>query len=405
MLTGGLADPWQTCRRYACQGLGDLGAAARPAVPALRKLIHDKLVAGDAIDALSRILGPDANPIILEAYRGGVLDEYGRRSARSAFANHPEPAAMDVMTEAFRRGPGGPDVFAAVYFEKLDRPESLVQFRWALATLKLPEPHKSHQESPNREVVETLRVVLPYLGSKRDPASFDGVLAAASDPSGVVRTAAVAALGQYADARAVGALSALLDERDEGPSFSVEYNRDLQKAAVDALAKTDAPAAHASLYHYVTAGGVGTDDKPLPDSVRRRQQLVRTFWAARSSAAQFEAFLGLYARDPLPDELAAPILAAGLSRQAGYALPADRAAEAARGFYAQVRDEDVVPAPAVRGPFTITPSLAIYRGGYAIYGATFRSRDPRGFGHGTEVLYVQRKGRWVRLGQVGGWTS
>ena len=62
LLTAGLADPSADVRSEACDGLRDLGPAAKTAVPELRLLLADKAVADDAISALSYILGPGPRP-------------------------------------------------------------------------------------------------------------------------------------------------------------------------------------------------------------------------------------------------------------------------------------------------------------------------------------------------------
>ncbi len=97
----GLGDPERRVRGTAARVLGDFGAAAQPAIPALVELLYEQLyfpglhdVGSDAVKALGKI-GPAAIPALVEALDRGMPRA---PSALGAIG----PAAVPALIEALR---------------------------------------------------------------------------------------------------------------------------------------------------------------------------------------------------------------------------------------------------------------------------------------------------------------
>jgi hypothetical protein len=133
------------------------------------------------------------------------------------------------------------------------------------------------------------------------------------------------------------------------------------------------------------------------------------FWFGTRDPRHLPAFLKLYDARPVPPDLAAGVIDGLLRATRGEKLMTpDDQARAEAGFRSAVTD----PArfgPAAdlseKGKYVVRAAFTFYPGGFTRVDFTFRDPNPRGFGHGSGVLYRKVGAEWRPVGRVGGWVE
>jgi PBS lyase HEAT-like repeat len=207
-----------------------------------------------------------------------------------------------------------------------------------------------------------------------------------------IRTAAVVALGEYADKKAVPALVKALGEKDEGFSPEGHTNGNLRRAAVRSLGSIGTDDALTALYD-------GGKDGPV------KSQCVE-FWVNTKEPKHLAAFLKLYDANPLDADLAAGIIESLLRNHKEKELTAKEQTAAEEEFFKKVID------PARFGPkadlseggkWRLQVTYAFRPEGFVTVTFGFRDINPNGFGHGYSVLYRKTGDQWKPVGKSDGW--
>ncbi|MCL6436776.1 MAG: HEAT repeat domain-containing protein [Leptolyngbyaceae cyanobacterium HOT.MB2.61] len=235
----GLADPRRTVRSQITEIFGEIGEAATPLLINALANHSDPVMRRSAAKALTLIADPTAIPTLLQAV---LQDEDAtvRGSAIGALARIGEASVPYFL----------------VILESPDYPESIKGYAaWALASIG-PEATDQVYRTLSSESVDVrcagVGAIAQIAKERAEERAFRVLIATLTDPDPIVRTAAVAALGQLRHKPAVPHLILALQDKDG----------DVRKAVVNALGRIGEPTA---LVHLTAL---------LKDEVETVQQLV-----------------------------------------------------------------------------------------------------------------------------------
>jgi HEAT repeat protein len=238
-------------------------------------------------------------------------------------------------------------------------------------------------------------IAVEALGRNKDKESFAAVLKLVTDDRSIrVRTAAVVAMGHYADGRAVPVLVKALVLLAEGLSADGHADGDLRRAIVRSLGRIGSGGALKALYAGAKAGPA-------------RSQCVE-FWTSTEEPEHLAAFLKLYDADPLDANLAAGVILSQLRNRKARQLAEKEQAAAEEAFFEGVDD------PARFGPkadlseggkWRVRVTYAFHGEDFATVEFDFRDIRPSGYGHGYGVLYRKTGGKWKPMGKTLVWVE
>ena len=395
-LVEALDDRWTWS--WSCLGLRFLGPKAKSALPKLVAGVKAGRLSGNAFDAIAAIAGKDATPIILDAIADPKkLEPNAYGSAVWTLSKLADPRASDFMATLLAqpaKGSYGISLSAAMFFAELGDENSLVQLRKCLAYLPPPEDAK---EGPFSWKVSTAadirRVAVEALGKKKNREAFEKILTmVADDPSIRVRTAAVAALGEYADARAVPVLVKAFGQADSGFDAQGHREGELRRTAVRSLARIGTDEAFAALYEGMRDGSA----KPQ----------CAEFCFNDKEPKHVAVFLKLFDAKPINANLGAGIIEHLLRNEKTKKLTANEQADAEADFRKKVVDPDRFGKDLTEGgKYTVRTSFTFLRADFATVTFAIRAAQPHSLGHGDRILYRLGDGKWKPVGLTGGWVE
>ncbi|VTR93110.1 phycocyanin alpha phycocyanobilin lyase : Similar to tr/Q8YVS1/Q8YVS1 OS=Microcystis aeruginosa PCC 9807 GN=MICAF_960001 PE=4 SV=1: HEAT_2: HEAT_2 [Gemmata massiliana] len=392
VLIKALDDPSPVVRRNACAGLADLGPKAKAAIPLFTAKIKDRTLL--AFRPLAAIAGKDSVPVILESVESGKLSPENEYFAAAAIAEFADPRATEFMGRQLdRRGVSYVPVDPAKFFAKLGDEKSLARLRKCLDYLPTDDQGQFHPATTRGAVADVRTIAVEALGRKKDKASFDAVLKMiADDPSILVRKAAVTAMGDFADPKAIPALVKVLARKDAGFGADGHPDGDLHRAAVRALDKIGTDEALSALY-------TGAKDGEA-------KARCLEFWTSTKEPKHLDIFLKLYDAEPRGADFAAGVIDGLLRNQKERKLTAKEQTAAEEEFFKNVDDAARFGPKADLsddGKWRIRVAHTFHPHGFATVEFGFRDVNPRGFGHGYSVLYRKVDKQWKVVGQTSGW--